>query len=118
MAILVRMSFFICMFWRVLRMNIKFAHAYLALDKLRDDVGSENLKDLTLEVTTTDDDPGSGKMVECLTMRCSVTSAPSKYDDLTTDSTSVYVIEVFADSENRAPRFTRTIVRDLERKNK
>jgi hypothetical protein len=86
------------------------------LDKLRDDISSDNLKNLTIDVSVIEDDPGSGKMVELLTVKCSTVTAPSKYDIITSNSINEYTVEVFANSENRAPRMVQTRTRDLEKK--
>lgn len=95
-------------------MDIKFAHVLLALDKLKDEVYSNNVSSMTLNVTTTEDDPGSGKMVECITLKCSASYGPSSYDQIKTNITKEFSVEVFSISENRPPRLTIVQTRDLE----
>lgn len=97
-------------------MDIKFTHISSALAKLTDELGRDGIKDLRVEVSMTEDDPGAGKMVECLTLKCSTTKSPGQYDSYKSDTSYQYTVEVFADNENRVPRLTVTSSRDLERK--
>ncbi len=97
-------------------MDIKFTHISSALAKLTDEVGHSNMKDLRLEIALAEDDPGAGKMIECLTIKCNVVKPPGNYDSFKTDINYQYTMEVFADSENRVPRLTVISSRDLEKK--
>lgn len=99
-----------------MQMDIKFAHISSALAKLSDEVGRDHLKDLKIEVAMTEDDPGAGKMIECLTLKCTCVKPPGSYDNFKTDINYQYTMEIFADNESRAPRLTVTSSRDLERK--
>jgi hypothetical protein len=98
-------------------MNIKFAHVLTGLLLIKDKVGGIEAGRITIDASLVEDDPGSGKMVSCLTFKCSNTVQPTKYDDLTSPSTFEYTVEVFADSENRPPRYTCVETKDLTRRN-
>lgn len=99
-------------------MEISFANMWTAIDKLRDEVGHDNIKNATIEVSMVGDDPGNGKMIECLTLKASKTVSPSQYDNYKTLATYEYTMEVFADSEKRPPRLTVVQTRDLERRDR
>jgi hypothetical protein len=95
-------------------MNVKFSQLRLALDHLRDEIGVDNYKNATLEIVMKEDDPGAGALCECLTVKCTVTCQPSKYDSFTTPSVKEYTIEVFAEDERRPPRMVLSQTRNLE----
>lgn len=97
-------------------MNINFAHIVTALDRLKNEVGYDNIKNVTMEVTLVEDDPGSGKMIECLTFKCSKTVNPAQYDDYKSPTSYEYTMELFAESEKRSPRLTTVQTRDLDKK--
>lgn len=97
-------------------MDVKFAHIWSALDKLSSEVGRDHMPQVRLEVSVTSDDPGAGKMIECLTFKCNTIKPPGSYDNFKSDINYEYTLEVFADNENRAPRLTVTSTRDLEKK--
>jgi hypothetical protein len=83
---------------------------------LRDDAGIEHSANLVLTVSMVEDDPGSGKMIECLTLKGSTKVPAGKYDPYQTDFNREYTIEIFAENENRPPRYTFSSSRDLEKK--
>ena len=97
-------------------MDIKFSHIWNALAKLRDDIGADATKDLKMETSIVEDNPGSGKMIECLTLKCTMSRPASTYDSFKSSTDVEYTLEVFADSENRVPRMTVVASRDLEKK--
>ena len=98
-------------------MDIKFAHIWTALAKLRDEVGSDYaMANLVIQTSVAEDNPGEGKMIECLTVKCEVIKKPGTYDTFSSDIGVTYVLEVFADNEKRVPRLTVTSSRDLEKK--
>jgi hypothetical protein len=111
-----KMTLLFATFWKGMLMDIKFAHISSALAKLRDEIGSEALKDAKLQVSVAEDDPGSGKMIECLTLTCALVKPPTSYDSFKTDTNCAYTLEIFADSDNRPPRLTISQSRDLEKK--
>jgi hypothetical protein len=95
-------------------MNIKFLQVKMALEHLRDKIGSEKSKDLILEVDMTEDDPGAGKLVASMMIKCATVEQPSKYDSIKSPIHKEYSMEIFADNEGRAPRLTVNETRDLE----
>lgn len=97
-------------------MDVKYAHIWSALDKLSSEVGRDNMSNLKMEVSMTEDNPGAGKLIECLSFKCSATKPPGSYDTFKTDINYEYTLEVFAENENRVPRLTVTSTRDLEKK--
>jgi hypothetical protein len=110
-----RMKLLFAIFWKGMQMDIKFAHISNALAKLKDEIGSEAVKNLTMEVTLIQDDPGSGRMIECLTFKGTVVTPPGKYDSFKGDVNKEYTLEIFSSGENRSPRFILTASRDLEK---
>lgn len=97
-------------------MDIKFTHILNALAKLRDEVGSDNAKGLVIQATMVPDDPGSGRMIECLTIKSVDAVTPSQYDSYKGNMNREITCEIFAENENRPPRFTVLVSRDLEPK--
>lgn len=95
-------------------MNIKFSQVRMAIEQIRDKIGSEKSKDVMLDISMVEDDPGAGKMLECMTLRCTTTEQPSKYDSIKSPIVKEYTVEVFAESENRPSRLTINETRDLE----
>jgi len=86
------------------------------LEELRSNIGSETIKNATMEVSMVEDDPGSGHMLECLTLKCSRTMEPGRYDSIQGSIVWNYTTEIFAESENRVPRMTSTSCRDLKKR--
>jgi hypothetical protein len=111
-----RMRLLFAIFWKGMQMDIKFAHIWSALEKLRTEIGSDAMTTIKMEASITSDDPGAGKMIECLTFKCSTVKTPGTYDSFKSDINQEYTLEVFADNENRVPRLTVTSTRDLEKK--
>lgn len=97
-------------------MEANFSHVWIALNHIRDELGIDLANKAKIEVTHRDDDPGEGKICECMLVRCTVVKTPSNYDNFKTSTTVEYSIEVFADHENRAPRLTTVSTRDLEKR--
>lgn len=95
-------------------MNIKFAHVLNALVKLRDEIGSDNIKNNSIEITLVEDDPGAGNMIGCIKLFYRTSYLPSSYDSYRTNTDKEFTIEIFPDSENRAPRLTTLSTRELD----
>jgi hypothetical protein len=74
---------------------------------------SEGVDDMILDISLTDDDPGSGSMVSVATIKGEGTKQPSAYDDYASTIDMQYTAEMFDNSENRVPRFTVQESRDL-----
>jgi len=99
-------------------MDIRFMHVWNALDTLRTDINLGYIKDTVMQVSMVEDDPGSGKMIECLTIKATKVTQPTHYDSFKTPTTQEFTIEIFSDSENRPPRYTIQATRDLEKNEK
>jgi hypothetical protein len=89
-------------------MKIKYAQLEKSLGQLR------GLSPQTeLDISVREENIENGVLGECLVLRGSGVSTPSSYDDVKTDTTHEYTLEVFADSENRPARLTVMTTRDL-----
>src|SRR5208282_1007407 len=98
-----RMKPLFAIFWKGMLMDIKFTHILNALAKLRDEVGAKASENIVLEVTMVPDDPGSGKMIECLALKCTTVEQASNYDSFKSEINRQYTVEIFADNEKRVP---------------
>ena len=97
-------------------MQIKFAHIWDALSRIRAVSGSDDAEKMLVNISITEDDPGSGNMVACVTLKAHGTAQPGTYDDFSSPIDKEYTAEIFEESENRVPRLTAQESRDLIRK--
>jgi hypothetical protein len=94
-------------------MDIKFAHVWTALEKLKTEIGDDIARNGSLTITLAEDDPGEGKLVSCLTLRCNGSSPPARYDSFVSNTTHDFTMEIFSSADNRPPRLTIVKIRDL-----
>jgi hypothetical protein len=66
------------------------------------------------EITMREEDPGAGKLGDCLVLAVTIVKKAGQYDDAQTPTTHEYTLEVFAEHENRPPRLTVVTTQDLE----
>lgn len=77
----------------------------MAIERMRNELGAINSKtDLTIEFTMTQEDPGSGVMVDCITISASTNPSESDAEAKIKSMT----VEIYPESEKLEPRATKT----------
>ena len=96
-------------------MKFKYGQIKEAVDTLRSKARLHDTPDHEVNITVREEDPGNGKLGECLIITTVVISKPGSYDDYKADITTEYTLEIFSDSENRPARWTAVETRELTR---
>ena len=94
-------------------MKIKYGQLKDVMDMLRNKGSLSDQPNHEISITLREEDPGAGVLVECVVISTVVMSKPNQYDSYKGDITTEYTVEIFADSENRPPRWTAVETRDL-----
>lgn len=94
-------------------MKIKYEQIQAAVQLLRNKASLGDNPKHEIEFTLREEDPGAGKLGECMIISAIVTKKPNQYDDFKSDITTEYTLEVFAAHENRPIRWTAVETRDL-----
>lgn len=94
-------------------MRVKWSQIYAAMEHLRREANLGDSKEHEMTVTTREEDPGNGILGECVILNVAIVKKPNSYDDLKTDKTIEYTVEIWPVSENRPPRFVAVETRDI-----
>jgi hypothetical protein len=89
-------------------LKFKFDVIKKALDELeRSAVGYDpkRLKDIELDISMCEEDPGKGQLIECVQIKCVTVSPATTYSR---EKEVTHTIEVFSSSENRPTRLHKT----------
>lgn len=94
-------------------MRVKWSQIYAAMDTMRREAGLDNIKDSDINITMREEDPGGGVIGDCIILTTAVVKKAASYEDIKSDKTIEYTIEVWPYSENRPPRFVAVETRDI-----
>lgn len=98
-------------------MKIKYRDLVKAIEVLKYKVPAEKAGG-EAEITIKEENPGEGKLGECLLVTATITKNAGQYDDVKAPIIEEYSLEIFAVHENRPPRLTIVSTQDMEFKDR